>query len=225
MIRKRVLLYAALALAVPLPALAIGSGTDGGSLDVQASLGGCGVGGGAIVCRIDASFTPIDDAEYYIASVTAADGSVTDLGRVEAGGTSVPVPYAGNGTYTVTITAWGYDEDGKSHVVEEDESGAGDAAKRAQKGELKAVPAPEPGTEDERPPPADPPPPAAEPPPECPETGVAPAPEPEPEPEATTTTTTPEGTTTEPPPPPPSPAPATDPCAPEAPSPAPAPVP
>jgi hypothetical protein len=136
--------YAALALAVPLPALAIASGTGGGgSLDVQASLAGCGVGGSAIVCRIDASFTSIDDAEYYTASVTAADGSVTDLGRVEAGGASVSVPYTGNGTYTVTITAWGYDEDGNARVVEEDESGAGEAAKRTQKGELEAVPAPE----------------------------------------------------------------------------------
>jgi hypothetical protein len=195
MSRKRVLLYACLALAVPLPALALDTGSGAASLDVQATQGSCGIGGGSITCRIEASFNRLADAEYYTASVTAPDGSVSDLGTVsEGGGTgrtsaSLPVPYAGNGSYTVTITAYGYDERGRADRLGSDQSGAGKRSEKTDEGELEAV---EPPAEVAPAPEADQPPPTEEPvpvepapePPECPATDPAAPPA-----EAPTTTT------------------------------------
>ncbi len=129
--RRRALIYAALALAVPLPALALTGGVESG-LTVSASLQRCGVGGTGVMCEIGTSFGDVDEAEYYTATVTAPDGTVTDYGQVAgagAGSTSLWVPYVGSGTYTVTVTAWGYDDRGRNEVVEteqadtEDESG------------------------------------------------------------------------------------------------------
>jgi hypothetical protein len=117
------MLYAALALAIPLPALAL-TGDEGGSgLSVEASLEGCGVNGPRIVCEINTSFGSIEGADYYTASVTAPDGSVTDFGRVAGaggGGTSLWVPYVGNGTYSVTVTAWGDERTGGAEVIDRD---------------------------------------------------------------------------------------------------------
>lgn len=137
-------MYAALALAVPLPALALERGGGPGSLDVQASLGGCGVADAAITCRIDVAFSGIPDAEYYTASVTAPDGSVLELGRIATSGdggasTSASVPFAGNGEYTVTVSAWGYDERGRPDVVESERSSATPDAGSKSAGELEAA--------------------------------------------------------------------------------------
>ena len=119
--RHRALILAALALAVPLPALALTGGGSG--LSVSASLEGCGVGGGGISCGINASWSGVEGAEYYTASVTAPDGGVTDFGNVGGGGgTTLWVPYVGNGTYTVSISAYGVDEDGDPEVLETDEA-------------------------------------------------------------------------------------------------------
>jgi hypothetical protein len=174
MSRKRVLLYACLALAVPLPAVALDAGSRAASLDVQATQGSCGIGGGSITCQIEASFNRLGDAEYYTASVTAPDGSVSDLGTVaEGGGTgrtsaSLPVPYAGNGSYTVTITAYGYDESGRAERLGSDDTGAGKQSEKTGERELEAVEPPA----DVAPAPApDEPPPGGEP------TPVEPAPE------------------------------------------------
>jgi hypothetical protein len=173
MTRKRALLYAALALAVPLPALALERGEGAASLDVQAWLGGCGVADAAISCRIDIAFRPIPDAEYYTASVTAPDGSVLELGTIiggEGGGTSASVPFSGNGEYVVTVTAWGYDERGRPDVVESERAGTARGA--GEQGATEVAPAePEvaPAPEQEPPPAVEPPtPPGIEQPP-CPE--------------------------------------------------------
>jgi hypothetical protein len=61
-----------------------------------------------------------------------------------AGGTgrtsaSLPVPYAGNGSYTVTITAYGYDESGRADRLGSDQSGAGKRSEKTDEGELEAV--------------------------------------------------------------------------------------
>jgi hypothetical protein len=120
--RRRALILAALALAVPLPALAL-TGGSGSGLSVSASLEGCGVGGGSISCGINASWSGVEGAEYYTASVTAPDGSVTDFGNVGGGGgTTLWVPYTGNGTYTVSVSAYGVDEDGDPEVLDTDEA-------------------------------------------------------------------------------------------------------
>jgi hypothetical protein len=108
--RMRTILLATLALAVPIPALAL---TGGGgapaqaSISVSASLGGCGLAGERIVCRIDASWSEVEHADYYTVSVTRPDGGVVDQGQSPGTGTSVWVEYAGAGTYGVTVTAWG----------------------------------------------------------------------------------------------------------------------
>ena len=108
MFRRRTLLYAALALAVPLQAFALsGGGTPSGALNATASLDGCGIASSAIVCQIDVSWSAVDGATGYSASVTSPDGSVVDYGSVSGTSTSVYVPYVGNGTYSVTVSAYG----------------------------------------------------------------------------------------------------------------------
>ncbi len=114
------LLLVALALFVPIQAGALSGGGAAG-LGVSASLGQCGVSEAGIVCRIDASWNGVEGAYRYTASMTLADGSVQDMGAVGygsgGGSTSLWVPYAGDGTYTVTVTAWGTDERGHEKKV------------------------------------------------------------------------------------------------------------
>jgi hypothetical protein len=117
------LLLAVAALAVPLQAGALGGG-GGGGLAVAATLDHCGVASGGVSCKIDASWGGVPDADRYTATVTLADGSVRDLGAVgtgPGGGTaSLWVPYAGSGVYTVTISAWGADSEGREKMLDED---------------------------------------------------------------------------------------------------------
>jgi hypothetical protein len=107
--RRRTVIYAALALAVPLPAFALSGDDSSGSasLGVTASLDQCGIAASTVVCKIDASWNTVAGAERYTASVTSPDGAVTDYGDVGGTSTSLWVPYVGNGTYTVTVSAWG----------------------------------------------------------------------------------------------------------------------
>jgi hypothetical protein len=108
--RLRALLYTSLALAAP-PAFALGLAPGGNAapagLSAQASLDDCGVYESQIVCMIDTSFSQVEGADYYTASVSRPDGSVADFGAVSPGGTSLWVPYVGNGTYTVVVSAYG----------------------------------------------------------------------------------------------------------------------
>jgi hypothetical protein len=128
--RRRAVLLTLLALAAPLPAFAISDqalkpvSADPGpaALSVSASLDSCGVLSNEVVCKIDASFNPLPNADGYSASVTRADGSVTDYGSVGPGGTSIWVPYVGAGSYNVKITAYGapekpHDPDGHGDVI------------------------------------------------------------------------------------------------------------
>jgi len=107
--RRRTLLYVLLALTVPLPAFALsGEGEPAqASLSVSASLDGCGIAGDGVVCKIDASWNQLPGATRYAANITRPDGSVMDVGDVGAGSGSFWVPYAGNGTYTLTVSAYG----------------------------------------------------------------------------------------------------------------------
>ncbi len=107
---RKVILCVLLALAVPLPALALTGGdapAEPTSIQVSASLGGCGTAGANVVCEISASWSEVPGATGYTASVTSADGSVVDLGEVGGGSGTFSVPYVGNGTYTVTVLAYG----------------------------------------------------------------------------------------------------------------------
>jgi collagen type I alpha len=130
--RHRLLLYVALALLVPVPALAIGGlggpGSGSSSLDASASLDSCGLFENQIVCKIDASFSEVDGATSYTASVTAPNGAVSDYGSVGAGGASLWVPYVGNGTYSVEVQAWGTppsSKDKKPKLIATDKANTG----------------------------------------------------------------------------------------------------
>jgi hypothetical protein len=108
MTRKRWLGLLVAALIVPLPAFAITGGLASASLGVSVSNGGCGIARGTqIVCQLQVSFNPIDGATRYTATVTAPNGGVTDVGAIGAGGASIPVAYTGDGSYSVTVSAWG----------------------------------------------------------------------------------------------------------------------
>src|SRR5436190_8168265 len=129
--RPRLLLYVALALVVPVPALAIDQlgGPESGStsLDASASLDSCGLFENQIVCKIDASFNEVDGATSYTASVSAPTGAVSDYGTVGPSGASLWVPYVGNGTYTVEVQAWGNppSKDKKPRLLASDKAGTG----------------------------------------------------------------------------------------------------
>ena len=112
--RKRTLILALLALAVPLPALALSEQSVDAeaerrlaAISVSASLDTCGVLEADIVCKVNVSFSPVAGATSYSASVTAADGSVTDHGSIGAEAATLFVPYAGDGGYSVRIIAYG----------------------------------------------------------------------------------------------------------------------
>lgn len=104
-----------LALAAPLPAFAVSeltatSESQVSQLSVSTSLESCGLLETQLICTLNVSFEPIPGATGYSASVTRADGSVMDAGSVEAGGSSIFVPYVGSGSYSVRVTAFGEPE-------------------------------------------------------------------------------------------------------------------
>lgn len=105
--RMRIIALSLLALGVPAFAFGGEQAPSGGSLSVSASLGGCGLANAAIVCRIDASWSAFEGADYYAVSVTRADGSVVDVGQGAGTSRSIFVPYVGPGTYSVQVSAWG----------------------------------------------------------------------------------------------------------------------
>lgn len=142
-LRRRALLYAALALAAPLPAFALTTG-GAASLDATASLNGCGVQGSAIACSMAVSFNRVSGADYYTARIIKVDGSVQDFGTVAEGsdGGRVTVDlgfgYAGEGAYTVSVSAWGR---GEGRVAEDTEQAI---AQTPDEDEAVVSPAPDP---------------------------------------------------------------------------------
>jgi hypothetical protein len=104
-------LVSALATLCALPA----TGSAERTLSVDASLGMCGRGGENVWCRIDASFTGIAGADYYTASVTAPDGTVSEWGSVSppagqgSGSASIWTPANVSGNYSITVSAWSND--------------------------------------------------------------------------------------------------------------------
>lgn len=129
-VRKRALLYAALALAVPLPAFALGGG-GAARLDTAASLSGCGVQGSEMICTLAVSFNRLPHAEYYTARIAKPDGGTQEYGTVAEGEgdgrvtVDLAVAYAGAGGYTVSIAAWGRNAKGDRKLIERSESEAG----------------------------------------------------------------------------------------------------
>lgn len=109
------MLLTLLALAAPLPAMALNS--DGSepvtgsvapaALSVTTSLDSCGIIDTQVVCKLNVSYDPVEGADSYSATVTRADGSVVDYGSVGAGAAALWVPYVGPGGYSVRISAYG----------------------------------------------------------------------------------------------------------------------
>jgi hypothetical protein len=149
MMRKRTLGLALIALAVPIPALALDGDGAGGSgspgLSVTASLDSCGLADTQVMCKINAGWNSLEGADSYSVSVTSADGSVIDMGETTGQGTSVWVPYAGSGTYSVSVTAYGTppgeEDDGKPEVLDRSTSTSGEV-----KGVVRSAPDQGPGT-------------------------------------------------------------------------------
>jgi hypothetical protein len=148
--RSLSLIVAVLALglaALPASALASGDATatpgggdsrggalpHAGALGVSAALDSCGIAEAAIVCKIDATFNQVPDAQYYTSSVTRPDGSVVDYGSVGEGSTSLWVPYAGDGDYVVSVSAYGVVKKDKPPAVVAE--GRSKAAKKSSNGD------------------------------------------------------------------------------------------
>lgn len=133
---RRILLGAALCLCVPLPALAltkpdapqpsaggpspsagapsaagdrsgVAASEEGGDLSVSVALDRCGLLATHVLCKLDVSFTLLPGAVRHTATVTRPDGSVAEFGELGPGVGSMWVPYAGDGTYLVEISAYG----------------------------------------------------------------------------------------------------------------------
>jgi hypothetical protein len=97
----------------------VGTHATPAALTVSTSLDSCGIAGTDVVCKLDVSFSTVNGAASYNATVTRTDGSVVDYGAIGAGGASLWVPYVGPGSYSVRITAYGTPphEGGRGNVV------------------------------------------------------------------------------------------------------------
>lgn len=100
--RIRIALIASVATALTLPVTASSTTT----FPVSTSFAGCDSPAPAS-CRINVGFSPVSGAAGYAAAAQLPDGSTQALGSIAPGTTTVTVPYRGNGTYVVTITALG----------------------------------------------------------------------------------------------------------------------
>ena len=124
--RRRAVWLTLLALAVAPAAFALDSdGSDWAgqaapaSLNVSTSLDSCGLAGYQVICKLDVSYDSVPGASSYTATVTDANGTVTDYGAVGAGSTTLYVPYVGPGSYGVRITAYGTppESGGRGNVI------------------------------------------------------------------------------------------------------------
>ena len=135
-VRLRTVMLTLLALLVPLPALALNGDSSESrapvGIAVSVGLGDCGLAEAQIVCGLDASWSAVEDANYYTVSVTRADGSVVDYGQSTGTAMSVWVPYVGAGSYSVQVSAWGTPSgEEKARVIARDRAfstGDGDEA-------------------------------------------------------------------------------------------------
>jgi hypothetical protein len=100
-------LAATASLAALIPAAASAQPQPAG-LSVSADVSGChgSPAAGTVVCDIYVSFSSISGARSYTAEVTRPGGGVQTFG-VSGGSATLPVGYTGNGTYVVTIKAYG----------------------------------------------------------------------------------------------------------------------
>ena len=97
----------AASLGVLLPGVASGQ-TQPAGLSVSADVTGChgSPAAGTVACDIYVSFSSISGARSYTAEVSRPGGGVQTF-NVGGGSATLPVGYTGNGTYVVTIKAYG----------------------------------------------------------------------------------------------------------------------
>ena len=108
---KRRLVLTALAATASLAALvpaAASAKQQPAGLSVTADVSGChgSPAAGSVVCDISVSFSSISGARSYVAEVSRPGGSVQSF-PVRGGYATLPVGYTGNGTYVVTVKAFG----------------------------------------------------------------------------------------------------------------------
>jgi hypothetical protein len=100
-VRIRLALIATVAVALIIPVTASSTPT----FPVSTSFAGCD--DPPANCRIAVGFAPVSGAAGYAATAHLPDGGSQALGSLAPGTTTVTVPYRGNGTYVVTVTALG----------------------------------------------------------------------------------------------------------------------
>jgi hypothetical protein len=110
-LRSRTLLATAAALAA-LPGSA--SAADAGQADpvaipLTATLGSCSETSGHRACQIEVAFDAVSAADSYEAVIRGPDGAELVSAAAQPGTNSYSVPYRGDGTYRVRITAFGAD--------------------------------------------------------------------------------------------------------------------
>jgi hypothetical protein len=123
-VRRRALAYAVVALLAPIPALALDSDEGQAAIEVGAALDSCGLVKQRVVCQLGVSYSPVEGATTYEVSVVGPDGS-TVTKSAGAGGTTVFVPYAGSGTYSIQVVAYGTDPDDEERREELSRGDAG----------------------------------------------------------------------------------------------------
>ena len=101
------MLAATASLAALIPAVA-SARQQPAALQVTADVVGChgSPAAGSVVCDLSVSFSSINGARSYTAEVSRPGGGVQSF-EVSGGAATLPVGYTGNGTYTVTIKAYG----------------------------------------------------------------------------------------------------------------------
>jgi hypothetical protein len=98
-VRIRLALIVTVAAALIIPVTATSTPT----FPVSTSFAGCE--DPPTSCRIAVGFAPVSGAAGYEGTAHLPDGSSHALGSLAPGTTTVAVPYRGNGTYVVTVTA------------------------------------------------------------------------------------------------------------------------
>lgn len=106
------------------------------ALSVEAGLDYCGLSGEQVVCKIDVGHERVAGAESYEVLITAPDGSAVASGALPAGGASIWLPYAGDGVYSVTVSALGPPRgvDRPKALVAEEKAGVTDGDHKRDEG-------------------------------------------------------------------------------------------
>ena len=94
------------ALALRSPATGVAAEGPAG-MAVTASLGSCSESVEGATCQFSVSFGALNDARTYTATISSPAGAELLTAPAEPSGSTFTVPYSGDGTYGVRVTAYG----------------------------------------------------------------------------------------------------------------------